>query len=81
MPEPEFVFELPVIALDPPAPDDGGNHLLPPPAFGGIAEPVMARFIGSFGPLDDQPFLVTRPVSAGGAHAGKMRELKVPAVP
>src|SRR5215211_1190033 len=72
VPEPEFLLELLVIALDAPPELGEFNQALEADVLGQGREPVLGGFLLAFRPLDQEPFLRARfaqPVVAmSGSH-------------
>src|SRR3954469_5854215 len=72
VPEPEFLLELLVIALDAPPELGEFNQALEADVLGQCREPVLGGFLLAFRPLDQEPFLWARfaqPVVAmSGSH-------------
>src|SRR4051812_47197591 len=57
VPEPDFLLEILVVPLDPPAQLSQVDHLLEADLLGQGRQPVLRRLRLALGPLDQQPFL------------------------
>ena len=68
MPEPQFLFELAVVALDAPTHFDGGHEILERELRREGGEPIMGRLGLMFGPFDEQPFLCPGAVPLRGTY-------------
>src|SRR6476661_7471468 len=79
VPEPDFLLEILVVPLDPPAQLSQVDHLLEADLLRQGRQPVLRRLRLALGPLDQQPFLLARRTQPGvgvrGAHpaSGKAR--------
>ena len=74
VPEPDFLLEILVVPLDPPAQLSQVDHLLEADLLRQGRQPVLRRLRLALGPLDQQPFLLARRIQPGvgvrGAHPG-----------
>src|SRR3954470_22801348 len=90
VPEPDFLLEILVVPLDPPAQLSQVDHLLEADLLRQGRQPVLRRLRLALGPLDQQPFLLARRAQLGvgvrGAHPGpgkargKLARLPLPLV-
>jgi len=75
----QFLVELAIIPLDPPPQLGRGNQIMEPGRLRQGGKPVFERLLVTFGPFDEEPFLVARMpeivISRSGAktHGGKAR--------
>src|SRR4030095_4098480 len=67
--EPEFLFELLIIALDAPAQLGEIDQAFEGDVSCQRREPIFGRLVRALGPLDQQPFFTLPLAAMGGAHA------------